>query len=174
MKSPRALRARPPFPKGADPANPPLEKGGRGDLKKGGQRGFKGLRYRSNLKPLARQLRSNMTDAERALWQRLRNKQIEGIQFYRQKPIGEFIVDFHAPAVRLVIEVDGGQHFEAAAAARDVARDRALHELGLLVLRFDNRQVLAEMEGVLKLVHQAVCARVRNPPCPPFSKGGEV
>ncbi|MGE5336936.1 MAG: endonuclease domain-containing protein, partial [Gemmatimonadota bacterium] len=86
---------------------------------------------------MARHLRSSTTDAERTLWQRLRGKQIQGAQFYRQKPIGDCIVDFYAPAAQLVIEVAGGQHFEADAAANDAARDRALNELGLHVLRFD-------------------------------------
>lgn len=169
MKSPRALRARPPFSKGAN-SDPPLEKAGQGR--------FRGLRYRGDLKPLARSLRSNLTDAERALWQRLRGKQIEGVQFYRQKPLGEFIVDFYAPAMRLVMELDGGQHFDEEAVARDATRDRVLDGLGLMVLRFDNRQVLAEIEAVLQRVHQVVCGRLRNPPAPSksplpaFFKGG--
>ncbi|MDL1859939.1 endonuclease domain-containing protein [Betaproteobacteria bacterium PRO7] len=176
-KSPRALRARPPLRKGAelsprgeppqsDTANPPLKKGGQG--------GFRGLHYRSDLKPLARQLRSNLTDAERALWQRLRGKQIEGVQFYRQRPIGRYIVDFYAPAVRLVVELDGGQHFEADEQARDVERDEALRALGLGVLRFDNRQVLTQMEAVLERIHRGVCEGLRNPPCPPLRKGGDL
>ncbi len=65
------------------------------------------LKYDTNLKQLARKLRTDMTDAERLLWSRLRGKQVLGVQFYRQKPIGPYIVDFHAPASRLVIEVDG-------------------------------------------------------------------
>jgi very-short-patch-repair endonuclease len=142
-------------------------------LKKGGQGGFRGLRYRSDLKPLARQLRSKMTDAERALWQKLRGKQIEGVQFYRQRPIGQYIVDFYAPAARIVVELDGGQHFEGDTQARDAQRDKALRARGLCVLRFDNRQVLTEMEAVLERIHRVVCERPRNPPCPPLRKGGE-
>ncbi len=164
MKSP-PNPPNPPLEKGGD-SNPPLEKGGRGDLKNWGNGGFKGQRYHSDLKPLARTLRSNLTDAERTLWQRLRGKQIEGIQFYRQKPLGEFIVDFYAPAARLVIEVDGGQHVEAAAVGRDAIRDRRLNDLGLLVLRFDNRQVLAELEAVLQRVHEIVAERRKIPPTP--------
>jgi very-short-patch-repair endonuclease len=141
-------------------------------LKKGGQGGFHGLRYRSDLKPLARQLRSNLTDAERALWQRLRGKHIEGVQFYRQRPIGQYIVDFYAPTVRLVVELDGGQHFEADARADDGKRDEVLQSLGVHVLRFDNRQVLIEMEAVLERIHRVVCEKLRNPPLPPFTKEG--
>ena len=55
-------------------------------------------------------LRASLTDAERRLWNRLRRKQILGVQFYRQEPIGNYIVDFYAPATRLVVEVDGAHH----------------------------------------------------------------
>lgn len=66
------------------------------------------LPYSKNLKEPSRTLRKEMTDAEQALWSRLRGKQILGVQFYRQKPIGPYIVDFYAPAAKLIIEVDGG------------------------------------------------------------------
>lgn len=67
--------------------------------------------YNKNLKLLSRDLRNNMTDAEQMLWQRLCHKQILGLQFYRQKPILNFIVDFYCPSVNLVIECDGSQHY---------------------------------------------------------------
>ena len=67
------------------------------------------LAYKPQLKPLARGLRAAMTDAEHRLWFRLRRKQLLGVQFYRQKPIGKYIVHLCAPAVALVIEVGGGQ-----------------------------------------------------------------
>lgn len=60
------------------------------------------LRYNAHLKDKARQLRKNLTDSELALWSRLRNKQLLGIQFYRQKPLGRYIVDFFAPRAHLV------------------------------------------------------------------------
>ena len=69
------------------------------------------LKYNPQLKTRARALRSNLTDAEQRLWSRLRGKQVLGIQFYRQRPIGNFIVDFYAPTTRLVIELDGGASF---------------------------------------------------------------
>ena len=67
--------------------------------------------YNKNLKQPSRYLRSNMTDAEQLLWQRIRSKQILELRFYRQKPILNFIVDFYCPAENLVIECDGGQHY---------------------------------------------------------------
>jgi very-short-patch-repair endonuclease len=68
------------------------------------------LLYNKNLKKPSRQLRKNMTDSEKNLWLRLRGKQLLGVQFYRQEPIGDYIVDFYAPQVKLVVEIDGSQH----------------------------------------------------------------
>src|SRR4051794_4161542 len=89
---------------------PPLKKEGWGGFVSDVRRPF--LTYGRTLKPIARLLRREMTDAEQRLWFRLRRKQLEGVQFYRQKPIGPYIVDFFAPTIDLVIEVDGSQHFE--------------------------------------------------------------
>jgi very-short-patch-repair endonuclease len=106
-----------------------------------------------------------MTDAEQLLWSQIRRKQILGIQFYRQKPIGPFIVDFHAPAAGLVIEVDGGQHYEEQHRCRDEERDAALAKLGLTVLRFDNLQVLTELDAVVEHIYSVVQERIEaNPP----------
>ena len=100
------------------------------------------LKYCANLKAKSRQLRSNLTDSEKALWSRLRSKQVLGIQFYRQKPIGEYIVDFFAPKAKLAVEVDGSQHVEDKHAQKDRSRDDYLASLGLKVLRFNSREVL--------------------------------
>lgn len=121
--------------------------------------------YDKRLKANARKLRGAMTDAEQKLWQCLRRKQINGWQFYRQKPLGSYIVDFYCPAVHLVIEIDGSQHFEAKHKLADQQRDEYMNQLGLQVLRFDNRQVLLETDAVVEIIS-------RIPPGPPFSKGG--
>ena len=105
--------------------------------------------YNKNLKLVSRDLRNNMTDAEKLLWSRLRNKQILGLQFYRQKPILNYIVDFYCPAINLVIECDGSQHYTDEGLEADRVRDEALGELGLKVLRFDNGQVLREIGDVV-------------------------
>ena len=110
------------------------------------------LKYNNILKETSRNLRSNMTEAERLLWMRLRRKQLQGVQFYRQKPIGNFIVDFYAPAADLVIEVDGCQHLESEHRIRDKLRDEFLAERGLTVLRFDNLQVLCETDAVVEQI----------------------
>jgi len=106
------------------------------------------LPYNKRLKLNSRSLRSNMTDAEQHLWQFLRRKQINDWQFYRQKPLGAYIIDFYCPAAQLVVELDGSQHFEVAHQQADQQRDVFLQSLGLRVLRFDNRQVLLETDAV--------------------------
>lgn len=118
--------------------------------------------YHSSLKPLSRQLRNNMTDAERRLWLRLRGKQVLGVPFYRQKPLASYIVDFYCPAASLVIEVDGSQHYEASAQQYDREREQVLMDMGLLVLRFDNRQVLLETDSVMQRVFECVSSRLKR------------
>ena len=113
--------------------------------------------YNKNLKLPSRDLRSNMTDAEQWLWQRLRRKQILGLQFYRQKLILNFIVDFYCPSANLVIECDGSQHYTAEGLKADRNRDQTLGELGLKVLRFDNRQVLQEVDAVIQAIYERCC-----------------
>ncbi|MGZ8236753.1 MAG: endonuclease domain-containing protein [Methylobacter sp.] len=122
------------------------------------------LPYDKRLKPNSRSLRSNMTDAEQLLWQRLRRKQINGWQFYRQKPIGQYIVDFYCAAAYLVVELDGSQHLETDHQRTDQQRDAFLQSLGLRVLRFDNRQVLLETDAVVEVIRQI-------PPTPLFQRG---
>lgn len=94
------------------------------------------------------------------MWSQLRRKQMHGVQFYRQKPLGEYVVDFYAPAIGLVVEVDGGQHFEHATKLADARRTDALRLMGLHVLRFDNRQVLLETESVLEEIWRFAVTRI--------------
>jgi very-short-patch-repair endonuclease len=118
------------------------------------------LKYNPKLKANARQLRQNLTDSELSLWRRLRGKQLAGVQFYRQKPIEGYIVDFYAPKARLVIEIDGSQHLEASHAEKDRERDEYLGKLGLMVLRINSRQVLKETEAVMELIYQTITSRL--------------
>jgi very-short-patch-repair endonuclease len=123
-------------------------------FEKGGLRGIfrKMLDYKKELKSNSRQLRNNSTDAEILLWSRLRHKQILNIQFYRQKPIGDYIVDFYAPLGKLVIEVDGEQHLESDQVQKDKRRDLFMEKQGLRVLRFNNLQVLQCIDEVVEVV----------------------
>lgn len=98
----------------------------------------------------ARQLRRDMTDAERLLWRHLRASQL-GHRFRRQHPIGPYIVDFACLSAGLVIEVDGGQHFEPVSDAR---RDAFLRGEGFRLLRFWNNDVLQNPEGALGMILQ--------------------
>ena len=125
------------------------------------------LSYKSSLKLISRRLRSEMTECERLLWSRLRRKQLHGVQFYRQKPIGSYIVDFYAPAARLVVEVDGSQHHDDIHVQNDAHREESLKGQGLRVLRFTNLQVRQELDSVLCVVAEAL-----KSPLPPFTKGG--
>jgi len=120
------------------------------------------LPYNDNLKFNARQLRRNMTDAEQVLWAALRKKQLLGVQFYRQKPIGRHIVDFFAPKAKLVVEVDGSQHFLENHVLRDKQRDIDLSNLGLLVLRFNNLEVLRETDAVIEIILNTLSERLKQ------------
>ena len=146
---------------------------------KGGQGGIPGHpypptldQYAPHLRAYARQLRANQTDAETRLWHALRRDQL-GTRFYRQRPLGPYILDFYAPKARLVVELDGSQHrFDAQQQAKDAGRDAWLKSQGIVVLRFDDRQVLLETKGVLEVIFAAV-QRAGIPPSPPLDKGGE-
>ena len=92
----------------------------------------------------AKSLRKNATDAERFLWKHLRAKQIAGLKFRRQEPIGKYIADFVCFEKCIVIEVDGGQH----SPDKDENRDAWFHSQGFEVLRFWNHDVLQNVEGV--------------------------
>lgn len=118
--------------------------------------------YAKGLKNSARCLRQNMTDSEQRLWSRLRGKQLLGVQFYRQKPLGPYIVDFYAPKVTLVVEVDGSQHLGIEHQQRDIVRDQFLAKQGLRVLRFDSRQMLIETDAVVETVFRAVAEGLKG------------
>jgi very-short-patch-repair endonuclease len=110
------------------------------------------LKYNKKLKEFSRVLRRNMSDTERKLWYRIRMKQIKGLQFYRQKPIGNYIVDFYCPKAKLVIELDGGQHYLKTREEKDKIKDNYLSGLGLKVLRFSDVDVLRDIDSVLEKI----------------------
>jgi very-short-patch-repair endonuclease len=105
--------------------------------------------YRTTSKTLtiAKRLRSNMTDAEKKLWYRIRAGQLEGHQFRKQVPLDPYILDFACLRKRLALEVDGGQHAEISAAERE--RNRFLRAEGFVVVRYWNTEVLRNIDGVL-------------------------
>lgn len=112
----------------------------------------------------ARQLRRNMTDAEKLLWYHLRGHRFFGAKFKRQQSLGNYIVDFVCFEVKLVIEVDGGQHLESES---DNQRDAWLQGQGFQTLRFWNNEVICETESVLEKILQVI-----TPSPPPLSHKG--
>ena len=109
----------------------------------------------------ARDLRRNLTDAERALWRHLRQRQIAGLKFRRQHPIDHYILDFVCLEARLVIELDGGRHADRQ--DEDQERTAWLGARGYRVLRFWNTEVLENPEGVLEVILRAAGPGVQPP-----------
>jgi len=97
-----------------------------------------------------------MTDAEKLLWSKIKRRQIKNLHFYRQKPIGNYIVDFYCPAAKLVIELDGGQHYENSNISKDKIRESFLANLGFKIIRFTNLDVLRNSENVLNKIYNEV------------------
>ena len=107
--------------------------------------------------PRARRLRRDQTEAERRLWSRLRGHQVDGVQFRRQQPVGQYIVDFVAFSHRLIVELDGGQHAEQE--AYDDERIQWLEGQGFRVIRFWNDLALQETDGVIAAIQDALSVR---------------
>ena len=114
----------------------------------------------SKLRSKARALRENSTDAERILWSEPRHHRLNGASFRRQVPIANYIADFMCHAARLVIELDGGQHFSDHAEQADAARSAVIEAKGFQVLRFTNHDVMKKRAGVLETIASAVAERV--------------
>jgi very-short-patch-repair endonuclease len=121
-----------------------------------------------NLAKVAKALRHCSTEAESALWAHLRNRRFHGFKFRRQQLLGSYIVDFVCFEIKLVIELDGGQH--AIEKAKDQQRDTWLRGQGFQVLRFWNNEVLGNMNGVLDIIQRTLAEP--PPPAPP-ARGGE-
>jgi len=111
-----------------------------------------------------RNLRKNQTDAEKKLWAVLRNRQIAGTKFRRQFSIGRYILDFYSPKYRVGIEADGGGHYEDRENQRDKLRTKELSILGIDILRFNNLEILNNIEGVCEIVQQTIEDKKRNLP----------
>ena len=118
----------------------------------------------ATMKSRAGDLRRNQTPAEREIWKHLRLRQLGGVRFLRQYVVGNCILDFYAPSIRLAIELDGGQHYEADGRKHDDARSRWLASRGVEVLRYTNLDVSRRMDDVLDDVLQAVARLKAHPP----------
>ena len=106
-------------------------------------------RMRERARVRARELRKSSPEAERAIWNALRNRQLDGHKFRRQHPVGAHFADFACIEAMLIVEIDGAQHFEPEAMNADARRTVVLEAHGFHVMRVDNRQALTELEGVL-------------------------
>jgi very-short-patch-repair endonuclease len=109
------------------------------------------LKYQQRNIQTARMLRKNMTDVERKLWSRLRSNQL-GVKFRRQVPFGPYIVDFMSLKAKLVIELDGSQHYKENTRHKDQIRDKYFANAGFNVLRFNNTEVIENIDGVLEMI----------------------
>ena len=106
------------------------------------------------LKPRRKQLRSSLTPAEASLWKSLQRSQLDGKKFRRQHSVGNYILDFYCPECRLAVELDGQKHFNSIASEYDYRRSEYLRKLNIRVLRFENRVVFENLEGVLHAIRE--------------------
>src|SRR5690606_2036861 len=117
------------------------------------------LGYKKKQKMVARQLRSDMTEAEQLLWSKLRRKQLGGLQFYQQNTLEGYELDMYCHSEKLVMELDGSQHYEPEQQEYDKQRTMLLNAMGLNVIRFPNDQVLRETEGVVAEIYRVACGK---------------
>ena len=113
----------------------------------------------SALRANARALRRNSTDAEPILWAELRNHRLQGAGFRRQVPIERYVADFVCHTAKLVIELDGGQHFSDDGELADARRSAMIEAKGFKVLRFNNHDVMTNRVGVLETITAAIAER---------------
>jgi very-short-patch-repair endonuclease len=119
------------------------------------------------LRNLRKQNRNNLTPAEARLWQHLQHGQLEGRKFRRQHSIGDYILDFYSPWEKLGIELDGRAHFTDNGFEADEKRTAYLNSLNIKIIRFENKEVFGQLEGVLEEIRQSFTT-----PTPPKT-GGE-
>jgi len=117
------------------------------------------IHNRYDYNPLRRQLRNKGTTAEAYFWLWLKCRQMLGYKFRRQHSIGRYIVDFYCPKLRLVVELDGGQHTEHEALAYDRTREQYLNSLNIQVVRFNNSDIFSNESGVVEHLEEIVRRR---------------
>ena len=123
--------------------------------------------YNPYLKQLARDLRNNSTLSEILLWKNIKGKQMLGYDFHRQKPLGNYIVDFFCNELMLAIEIDGNSHHSEEAYKKDVLRQAELEKLGIKFLRFDDGSVKREIQMVLEVIESWIKENAdQHTPCP--------
>ena len=116
------------------------------------------------LKEIRKKLRNNATSAEAFLWKYLSKSKLQGRKFRRQQSIENFVVDFYCPFEKLIIELDGEYHNRPEAMEKDLKRDKRLEKLGFTVLRFENKLVFDDLDGVLKTISENFKTTKSSPP----------
>lgn len=113
------------------------------------------INNKPELKQFRKDLRNNGTSAEATLWKHLQKSQLEGRKFRRQHSLGNIIADFYCPAEKLVVELDGEHHFHEPGISNDSRKEAYLNSLGIRVIRFENRLVFEDLDGVLEEIKRA-------------------
>ncbi|WP_414581813.1 endonuclease domain-containing protein [Scytonema sp. PCC 10023] len=114
------------------------------------------LYNKSSEKEKRRQLRQNITKAEKLLWDKVKDRQIENCKIRRQYSVDKFVIDFYSPELKLAIEIDGESHFENGAAEYDKERQAFLESAGITFIRFTNNDVSRSLSGVLESIAQKI------------------
>jgi len=110
----------------------------------------------STLKEKRLKLRKNQTFAESRMWSKLRSKRLGGIKFFRQYSVGNYILDFYSPQIKLAVEIDGGQHNDITVKKYDSKRTNFLSEQGIKLIRFWNNEVIESIEEVLEVIYKEI------------------
>ena len=127
--------------------------------------------YKPHLKELARELRNNSTLSEITLWKNIKGKQMLGYDFHRQKPLGNYIVDFFCNELMLAIEIDGSSHHVEGAYEKDVKRQKEIEEYGVRFLRFEDISVKRNTQIVLETIVSWIQENSDNTPPAPLKRG---
>jgi very-short-patch-repair endonuclease len=125
---------------------------------------------RTNQKIKRKTLRKNLPLAEIILWDRLKGRQLEGYKFRRQYSVEDFVIDFYCPELKLAVEVDGDSHYTEDALLSDRKRQIEIETFGIRFLRFTNREVYENLEGILLKIEERI--KQITSPTPPC-KGGD-
>lgn len=127
--------------------------------------------YKPHLKELARDLRNNSTLSEIILWKNIKGKQMLGYDFHRQKPLGNYIVDFFCNELMLAIEIDGSSHHVEGAHEKDLKRQQEIEEYGVRFLRFEDASVKSNIQMVIEAIENWIKENSDNTPPAPLKRG---
>ncbi len=126
---------------------------------------------KSDGKEKRRNLRKNLTNAEKLLWERIRRRQIRNKRFLRQYGVGKYVIDFYCPEIKLAIEADGDTHDSDEEILYDKKRQKEIEKYGITFLQFGNEEIFANIESLIKKIEAVID---KTPLIPPFEKGGGV